>query len=241
VYVAYEHNWFTNFADPNCFTSKTPTRDVVTGTPFHCLPLHAVAACRHPAVSNNVKVTSLDVAFVPGYNRFPLSDFPRIAVSSPHGTVSIVWNDARFHPNGDILLQSFRLGSLKRVQHSPVMLDRAHRGGVTFLPGLRVANRSGNLDVAWFSRASAGTADTSVRAAIGVNPTTTWTPSNMTISSRTSNWLANNSDIVPNFGDYMDTVVSATGHWPFVGNTVYIAWSDGRTGIPQPFMAHVRA
>jgi len=241
VYVAYEHNWFTNIFDPNCFSSKTPTREVVTGTPRHCLPLHAVAACRHPAASNNVKVTSLDAAFIPGYNRFPLSDFPRIAVSSPHGTVSIVWNDARRHPNGDILLQSFKLGSLKRVQHSPVTLDRAHRGGVTFLPGLRVANRSGNLDVAWFSRASAGTADTAVRAAIGVNPRTTSTPSNITITSRTSNWLANNSDIVPNFGDYLDTVVSATGHWPFVGRTLYVAWSDGRTGIPQPFMAHVRA
>ena len=241
VYVAYEHNWFTNVFNPNCFSSKTPTRDVVTGTPLHCLPLHLVANCKHPTVSNNVKVNSMDAAFIAGYNRFPLSDFPRIAVSSRHGTVSIVWNDARHHPQGDILLQSFKLGSLKRVQHSPVTLDRAHRGGVAFLPGLRVANRSGNLDVAWYSRPSAGTAETAIRAAIGVNPRTTRTPSNRTITSRTSNWLVNNSDIVPNFGDYIDTVVSVTGHFPFVGRTLYVAWSDGRSGVPQPFMAHVRA
>src|SRR5215467_14382034 len=143
VYVAYEHNWFTNVFNPNCFSSKTPTRDVVTGTPLHCLPLHLVANCKHPTASNNVKVTSMDAAFIAGYNRFPLSDFPRIAFSSRRHTVSIVWNDARHHPQGDILLQSFKLGSLKRVQHSPVTLDRAHRGGVAFLPGLRVANRSG--------------------------------------------------------------------------------------------------
>jgi len=86
-----------------------------------------------------------------------------------------------------------------------------------------------------------GTADTAVRAAIGVNPAATRTPSNITITSRTSNWLINNSDIVPNFGDYTDDVVSVTGHWPFVGRTLYVAWSDGRTGVPQPFMAHLRA
>jgi hypothetical protein len=241
VFVAYEHNWFTNIAFPNCFSSKTPTREVVTGTRLHCLPLHVVAACKRPTASNNVKVTSLDAAFIPGYNRFPGSDFPRVAVSSKHHAVSIVWNDARHHPNGDILLQSFRFGSLKRVQHSPTTLDRAHRGGVTFLPALRVANRSGNLDVAWYSRASAGTTETAIRAAIGVNPVATSTPRNVTITSRTSDWLVNNSDIVPNFGDYIDDVVSVTGHWPFVGKKLYVAWSDGRTGIPQPFMAHVRA
>jgi hypothetical protein len=66
---------------------------------------------------------------IPGYNRIPspktagANDFPRIAVSNPAGTVSIVWNDARENPGGDILLQSYTLGSLAPVQASPVRLN----------------------------------------------------------------------------------------------------------------------
>ncbi len=93
--------------------------------------------------------------------------------------------------------------------------------------------------MAWYSRASTGTAATSVKAATGVNPAATATPRNITITNKASNWLVNNSDIVPNFGDYIDAVVSATGSWPFVGRTFYVAWSDGRSGVPQPFEARI--
>jgi hypothetical protein len=241
VYVGYEYNWASNFFSFACVTSKTRTGDYITVTPLHCLKLAAVAPCAQPARRNRANVISLDTAFIPGFNRFPTNDFPRLAVSSRFGTVSMVWNDSRFHPNGDILLQSFTLGSLKRVQPRPTVLDRPHHGGLSMFPALRVATRSGLLDVAWYSRASAVTSQTSVKAAIGVSPRTTVTPANIFITNRTSDWLQNNSDIVPNFGDYIDAVVSVTNHWPFVGNTFYIAWSDGRTGVPQPFAAHMSA
>src|SRR5258708_15977709 len=181
----------------------------------------------------------MDAAFIPGYNRFPMSDSPRLGVSNQSGTVSMVWNDARFHPNGDILLQSFRLGTLQRVQRRLVGLDQPHGAGFTFMPALRVATQSGRLDVAWYSRASTGTANTNVTLALGINPTGTGTPRNVTITNKATNWLIDNSDIVPNFGDYIDAVVSVTGRAPFVGNTLYIAWSDGRSGVPQPFAAHM--
>jgi hypothetical protein len=183
----------------------------------------------------------LDSAFIPGYSRFPMNDFPRLAVSSRRGTVSMVWNDARKHPNGDIMMQSFRLGTLARVQRAPTVLDRPHGSGFTIMPALRVANRNGLLDVAWYSRASTGTTVTSVKAATGVNPATIRTPRNITITNRASNWLINNSDISPNFGDYIDAVLSVTGRPPFVGRTLYVAWSDGRSGVPQPFEAHIPA
>ncbi|MGN6793809.1 MAG: hypothetical protein ACTHJW_15595 [Streptosporangiaceae bacterium] len=241
VYVGYEYNWASNLFNFNCFTVRTKTRNFITSTPFHCLKLAPVSPCAGPAHHKAVAIVSLDSAFIPGYNRFPMNDFPRLAVSSRHGTVSMVWNDGRRHPNGDILMQSFRLGTLDRVQRTPTVLDRPHGGGFTFMPALRVANRNGLLDVAWYSRASAGTALTSVKAATGVNPATRRAPRNVTITNKASNWLVNNSDIVPNFGDYIDAVVSATGHWPFVGRTLYVAWSDGRSGVPQPFEAHIPA
>jgi hypothetical protein len=46
---------------------------------------------------------------------------------------------------------------------------------------------------------------------------------------------------VPDFGDYTDNALTATGSKPYVGGTLYVAWSDGRTGVPQPFAAHLPA
>jgi hypothetical protein len=238
VYVAYEYNWATNIFNPACFGFRHKTRDFMTRTPHGCLTFTATSPCAHPANRASETVVSLDAAFIPGYNRFPASDMPRLAVSSKFGTVSMVWNDTRYHPYGDILMESFRLGSLARVQAIPVTLDQRHGGGLSFLPALRVANPDGSLTVSWFSRAGTGSVNTNLIAA-RVNPLATSTPANIRITGVSSNWLANNSDIVPNFGDYTDAVAAATAHWPFVGNTVYYAWSDGRTGVPQPFEAHL--
>jgi len=176
---------------------------------------------------------------VPGYNRFPANDFPRLAVSDKFGTVSMVWNDARYHPFGDILLQSFDTNSLNPVQATPVTLDQPHNGGLSFLPALRTPSNSGLLDVTWYTRASVTTVNTNVAAAVGVSPVTTTTPPNLQITNVASNWLANSSLIVPNFGDYTDNAVSVTAQPPFVGSTLFVAWSDGRSGVPQPFEAHL--
>jgi hypothetical protein len=180
---------------------------------------------------------SLDAAFIPGYNRAPAADFPRIAVSDPAGTVSIVWNDTRTDTLGDILLQSFNLGTLSSVQSSPVKLnnDSSTTGTLHFLPGLRNADAAGNLNVSWYDRRNqtAGTSAglTDVYEATGVNPRTTVTPAtNSIVTDQPSDWLAVSSDIVPNFGDYTDNYVD--------GSTDYIAWSDGRLHDPQPFEAH---
>jgi hypothetical protein len=239
VLVGYEANWASNFFNFNCLTRAVKTRDDITTTPFHCFRLAPTAACATPAVRTGVNVFSMDAAFIPGYNRFPMNDFPRLAVSNRTGTVSMVWNDARFHPNGDILLQSFKLGTLQRVQRRLVVLDQPHGAGFTFIPALRTATSSGLLDVSWYSRASTGTANTNVTVALGVNPAGTATPRNVTITNKASDWLVNNSDIVPNFGDYTDAAVNVLGRAPWVGNTMYIAWSDGRSGVPQPFAAHI--
>lgn len=240
VYVAYEYNWATNIFSTQCQGFRAKTRDIVTRTPRGCLTLTATAACGRPANRAGMAVYGLDALPVPGYNRFPLNDFPRIAVSSKSGDVSMVWNDARHSGYGDILLESFRLGSLSRVQRYPTTLDQPHNGGLSMLPALRVSTGNGLLDVVWYSRNSTATANTSVMAAIGVSPAAITTPSNTLITNQPSNWLYSGgaSDIVPNFGDYIDAVVSATGTWPFVGNTLYVAWSDGRMGWPQPFEAH---
>jgi hypothetical protein len=238
VYIAYESNWFTSLVGITpCNT--VPVSDVMTTIPLRCLPLAPHAACGVSA-SSAVPVVSLEGAPIPGYSRFPLSDFPRLAVSDPAGTVSMVWNDSRNDPEGDILLQSFNLGKLTPVQSEPVSLSQPVSGGLNFLPGLRGADASGNLDVVWYSRNSVNTSDTNVLGAIGISPRATAPPSSDTlITSVPSNWANSVSFINPNFGDYTDDSVAVTGTAPYVGSTLYIAWSDGRIGVPQPFAAHL--
>jgi hypothetical protein len=238
AYVAYEYNAGSNLttAAP---CANAPVSNVMTRTPASCLTLTATSACTGPAARVAVPVVSLDGASIPGYNRFPANDFPRLAVSRPAGTVSMVWNDTRLHPLGDILLQSFTLGSLGLVQSTPVVLNPAADAS-NFLPALRVANAKGNLDVSWYSRTNANSAITAVTAVTGVSPRTTATPgSSTTVTTATSDWNSVSSDIVPNFGDYTDNVLVTSAAAPYVGSTLYVAWSDGRLGVPQPFEAHL--
>src|SRR6266699_4727051 len=226
VYVAYEHNWFSGlFA-----CGGETTQNVMNRIPFSCLTLTFTSACPGPAASQAVNITSMEAAFIPGYNRFPMNDFPRVAVSGPAGTVSMVWNDARLKPSGDIFMQSFNLGTLTPVQSLPVRVNNPSSGsGWTFLPAVRNADGQGSLAVSFYSRATPNTALTDVFASIHVDPrlTSNVKAKGTKITTGSSDWNAVSSIIIPNFGDYTDNY--------FVGGTLYVAWSDGRLGIPQPF------
>jgi hypothetical protein len=185
----------------------------------------------------------MDLAFIPGYNRVPFqannappADFPRIAVSDPYGTVTIVWNDARSHGLGDILLQSFNLVSLSRVQSTPARIN-PDTGGLHFLPALRQAQASGLIDVSYYQRDSANTDDTNVDAVLNLNPRTTGPGSRTRVTNVPSAWIDTSSDIIPNFGDYTDNYVQAVSQAPYYNDRLYVAWSDGRLGYPQPFEA----
>ena len=226
VYVGYEHDWFSGIF--NC--GGETTQNVMNSVPFSCLALGATSPCSGPAATQAINITSLEAAMIPGYNRFPMNDFPRLAVSDPAGTVSMVWNDARQHGTGDIFLQSFNLGSLSLAQSLPVRINsRNDTGGWLFLPAVRNADGQGNLDVSFYSRSSANTALTNVNASLKVDPRTTITPTrnDTTVTTGPSDWTAVSSIITPNFGDYTDNY--------FVGTTLYVAWSDGRLGFPNPF------
>ena len=195
--------------------------------------LSTISFCDGPTQTASQRITSLDAAFIPGYNRFPANDFPRIAVDPSVGTVSMVWNDAGVHPLGDILLRTYALGSLSPVGPAPVMLNQ-DTGGLHFLPAVRNVSATGKLSVTWYSRANPNSAITDVRGALGVDPRLTATPSaNALVTSAPTDWNNVSSDIVPNFGDYTDNYVA--------GGRLYVTWSDGRLGVPQPFVASVAA
>ncbi len=239
VYVGYEYNWATNFlGSPYCVNSAS-TAVVVTQVPAFCLPdpdHTPTSPCTPPFNQNSNLIVSVDADFIPGYNRFPMNDFPRIAVSEPYSTVSLVWNDARNSPLGDILLQSYDLDTLNNIQADPVQLNSDNSfADMHIMPGLKNTSSDGLLNVTWYDRrgADADTGNTDVFGALNIKPTLSSTPgANTKVTNRSSNWLATSSIIVPNFGDYTDNFVSAS-------NELFVAWSDGRIGVPQPFEAHV--
>jgi hypothetical protein len=239
VYDSWEYNWSTNFFSP---CNSQPTVAKVARVPWSCLNLAATSSCTRPASVAGTAIVSLDSAFIPGYNRFPMNDFPRLAVSERYGTACVVWNDSRTNLNGDILLQSFRLGSLAPVQFVPTRLNDNPGPTFAFLPALRNENRAGRLNVAWYDRRLAsGGAQTDVFAALDIDPTTTTTPHNARVTDVSSDWLLTDSDISPNYGDYTDENVVFDPTSPTQsGYATFVAWSDGRYGVPQPFAARSR-
>jgi hypothetical protein len=236
LYVAHEFNWPTNIFSFSC--ANQPTQEVVNRLPQSCLPSSGTSSCSPPFTSNAVNIVSMDAAFIPGYNRFPMNDFPRIAVSNGAGTVSIVWNDSGRNPLGDVLLQSFNLGSLSLVQPVPVKLNNDVGSVSHFLPALRNASSTGLLNVSWYDRRlHPNTAITDVYAAVGIAPRTTTTPkSNTRVTDTSSDWNSVSSDIVPNFGDYTDNYVGLPSG-SATASTLFVTWSDGRLGDPQPFVS----
>ena len=228
LYVANEFNWGNG-----CVSS--PHLAQVTLVPQSCLSL-PVATCG-PTASVGIPIVSTDLTIIPGYSRGVGNDFPRIAVSDAKGTVSIVWNDTRSNPQADILLQSLWLGSLAPVQGVPVKLNNdTGIGTLHFLPSLRNVDAMGLLNVAWYDRRrNPNSAETDIYAALGVDPTTMSTPaSNVRVTNVASDWLSVGSIINPNFGDYTDNFIDVSG----TTSTMFVAWSDGRYNIPQPFASH---
>ena len=227
LYVANEFNW-----GDGC---QSPHLEQVAFIPQVCLTLPS-ASCG-PAATNEIPIVSTDLTIFPGYSRGVGNDFPRIAVSDSKGTVSIVWNDTRSNPQADILLQSLWLGNLVPVQFAPVKLNNdIVIGTMHFLPSLRHADAKGLLNVAWYDRRRhPNSAETDMYAALGVDPTTMSTPaSNVRVTNVASDWLSVGSIINPNFGDYTDNFIDISG----TTSTMFVAWSDGRFNIPQPFAAH---
>jgi len=244
VYVAWEYNWATNFLTPPgapCTTTE-PVQNRVAYVPFACLTLTPVSPCVTAPKQVAVNIVSLDASFIPGFNRNGASccanDFPRIAVSDTFGTVSIVWNDARLHPMGDILLQSYNLVSLSAVQSSPARVNPDANGGLHFMPAIRNVDDGGHLSVSYFQRNSPNTAVTNVNAVLDLNPTATGPGSRVVVTTVATDWNNVSSDIIPNFGDYTDNYFLAKSQAPYTDDVLYVAWSDGRLGVPQPFEAH---
>jgi hypothetical protein len=224
VYVAWERNWFTNLFDGDPYVYIHAARiPAGASAPDRGGPGNPVVVSQGQANANaDGGVKSLDSTTIPGYNRDIGQDFPRIAVNGVTNKVIVEWNDGSHHPLGDIFLRALSPnltgGSIQQVNGDSDFT-------LHFLPAISVRS-DGTVCSSWYDRRASGpdSALTDYEGDCG-SPTGT----DFRITTGATDWTNTGSLVIPNFGDYTDNASA--------GTTTYFTWSDGRIGIPQPFVA----
>jgi len=170
-------------------------------------------------------VRSLSAQVIAGYNRGTGNDFPRIAYDGATNQVLVEWNDASLHPLGDIWMRALT----RQLQFaSPIVrINDDSDYTLHFLPAISVRN-DGTICSSWYDRrrSAPDSALTDYFAECRRSPGHNATDFRVTTGD--TDWTNTSSLIAPNFGDYTDNATD--------GTTTYFNWSDGRLGVPQPFV-----
>jgi hypothetical protein len=228
AYVAWERNIVSNLGgsgDPYVYIHVAAVAPGAT-SPGVGGPGRPVVVTRGQVNSSpRGGVKSLDGVVIAGYNRGIGQDFPRIAVNARLRSVIVEWNDASLHPLGDIFLRAFPLslgtpGSIRKVNDD-------NSFALHFLPAVSV-RADGSIVSSWYDRRRGG-ANSAVTDYFGeVRQAPASQGRDFRITTGATDWTKDSSIIVPNFGDYTDNASSGTRTW--------FTWSDGRIGVPQPFV-----
>ena len=172
-------------------------------------------------------VRSLDSVVIAGYNRGTGNDFPRLAIDAPLSKVVAVWNDASLHPLGDIWLRALNY-NLDISPTTPIRkVNDDNSFALHFLPAVSV-RASGAVAVSWYDRRLNGADSTRTDYFADVRATPAQNGADVRITTGATDWANTSSLITPNFGDYTDNASS--------GEKTFFTWSDGRIGVPQPFV-----
>lgn len=225
IYVAWERNWFTNQfdGDPRVYIYA---EEVYSGTnpPLVSNPVVATMGQKNATPGGGVK--SLDVVPIPGYNRGTSNDFPRVAWNPNSKRLAIAWNDASQHPLGDIFVREYGSGFFN--PSAIVKMNTDTGGALHMFPAVCFLS-DGSLVTSWYDRRAAGPNSALTDYFADVRPFLNSPANNYKVTTVATDWQNVASIITPNFGDYTDNACT--------GTTPYFTWSDGRIGIPQPFVA----
>jgi|GEM_PF-757626 len=230
AYLGWERNTNSNSSgngDPSVYihAALVPARasQASVGGPSH--PVVLSAGQPHANPSGGVK--SLDTVSIAGYDRGPGQDFPRLAINTATRSVVFVWNDASLHPLGDIWLRTAPLGLAGLGKTVRVNDDSSY--GLHFLPAVSVRS-NGSICTSWYDRRLGGANSTRTDYFADCRATAGDNSRDIRVTTGATDWAATSSLIFPSFGDYTDNATD--------GTHTYFAWSDGRLGIPQPFIDH---
>jgi hypothetical protein len=229
AYVAWERNINTN-----AFNNGDPSVHLHAALVPAGLHRTSVGGTVHPVVLTNGQpnarpgggVKSLDTVPIAGYSRGTGQDFPRLAIDARNRTVVFEWNDASVHPLGDIWLRtaSFGLGRLTKT----VRVNDDASFAMHFMPAVSV-RADGTICSSWYDRRLGGPDSTRTNYFADCRTAAATNAPDIRITPAATDWAGTSSFINPNFGDYTDNATD--------GAHTYFTWSDGRLGIPQPFVA----
>ena len=227
VYVAWERNWQSNLfgGDPYVYLHAAIVPAGATAPSIGGDEGPFVFTKGQIGATQDGGVKGLVSTEITGYTRFLGNDFPRIAADPVHGQVVFVWNDASHRPLGDIWLRtaSFGLSSMGAI----VQVNDDDGFALHFLPAVSVG-ADGSIRTSWYDRRLSGP-DSSVTDYFGeIRPSASIDATDFQITTGSTDWAGVGSLINPNFGDYTDNATS--------GGRTYFVWSDGRLGVPQPFV-----
>jgi hypothetical protein len=228
TYVAWERNIDTNlggsgdpFVHEQIALAPAGANHVTIGGPSN----PRVVTMGQINSSSSGGVRSLDAQVIAGYNRGTGNDFPRIAYDHATNELLVEWNDSSAHPLGDIWMRALNrnLGFASRV----VKVNDDSDYTLHFLPAISVRD-DGTICSSWYDRrrSAPDSAVTDYYGECRAGPTSNATDFRITTGS--TDWTNTSSLIVPNFGDYTDNATD--------GTHTYFNWSDGRLGVPQPFV-----
>jgi len=170
-------------------------------------------------------VKSLDGVPIAGYSRGLGQDFPRVAFDARLDRLIVVWNDASAHPLGDIWMRSVGPTLHRMFPIARVNSDADYT--LHFLPAVSVQS-NGTICTSWYDRRLGGTDSTKTDYFGDCRLGPTNQSPDFRITTGSTDWAATSSLIDPNFGDYTDNTST--------GTRTYYIWSDGRIGVPQPFV-----
>jgi hypothetical protein len=229
AYVAWERNVDSNLGgngDPSVYlhAALVPAglhRTSVGGTGH---PI--VLTTGQPNARTAGAVKSLDTVPIAGYSRGTGQDFPRVAIDNHNRTVVFEWNDASVHPLGDIWLRTAPFGLAQLTKTVRVNDDASF--ALHFMPAVSVRS-DGTICSSWYDRRLAGPDSTRTEYFGECRSAAATNARDAAITTTGSDWAATSSFINPNFGDYTDNATD--------GARTFFTWSDGRLGIPQPFVA----
>lgn len=228
VYVAWERNIDSNYqfsGDPYVYihAALIPAGHAHVASGGKGRPIVVTEGQVNSNADGGVK--SLDGTVIAGFSRGTGQDFPRVAFDRQLDRLIVEWNDASIHPLGDIWMRSIGDG----LQHPyPIVRVNDDTGyALHFLPAVSVRS-DGTICSSWYDRRLGGadSTETDVFGDCRSGPGTQAT--DFRISTGSTDWAATSSFINPNFGDYTDNAST--------GTTTYFIWSDGRIGVPQPFV-----
>jgi len=227
IYVAWERNWVSNLFNGN------PYVYIQAALVPQGLDAATEGGTADPVVvtsgqinSHNGGVKSLDGVNIAGYNRGIGQDFPRIAFDPHFGQVLVVWNDASAHPLGDVWLRAL---SADLDSFFPIHKVNDDSDFVLhFLPAISIRS-DGSIAISWYDRRRFGASSTKTDYFGEIRPSVGTQAADFRITTGATDWNGTSTLIIPNFGDYTDNGSS--------GMTTYFTWSDGRLGVPQPFVS----